>query len=128
MVDLSNFICEEDLLDIPLAGGSFPWSSNRAHPSWSTINRFLISPEWEAHYLNLIQKRLPRLCSNHFRILLDCGVLHRGPRYFKFENMWLKSKGFLDRVQKWWPSYQFHGNPSYTLACKLKSLKKDLKV
>ncbi|XP_041009220.1 uncharacterized protein LOC121253280 [Juglans microcarpa x Juglans regia] len=128
MVDFSTFIFEHDLLDIPLAGGSFTWSSNRELPSWSRIDRYLVSPEWEAHYLDLIRKRLPRLCSDHFPILLDCGGLRGGSRYFKFENMWLKSEGFLDKVRQWWSSYHFYGKPSYVLACKLKSLKKVLKV
>lgn len=35
---------------------------------------------------------------------------------------------FVDRVQLWWPSYQFHGTPSFILASKLKALKKDLKL
>lgn len=127
MVNFSNFIYDQNLQDIPLAGGSFTWSSNRDLPSWSRIDIFLISPEWEAHYPDLIQKRLPKLCSYHFSILLNCGGISRGPRYFKFENMWLKSEGFLDRIRQWWFSYHFHGNASYSLACKLKSLKKDLK-
>lgn len=68
------------------------------------------------------------MCSNHFSILLDCGSLSRGPGYFKFDNMWLKFGGFLDKVQHWWFSYQFQGSPSFVLACKFKSLKKDTKV
>lgn len=31
-------------------------------------------------------------------------------------------------VRRWWSSDKFYGKPSYVLACKLKSLKKDLKV
>ncbi|KAF5478850.1 hypothetical protein F2P56_005379 [Juglans regia] len=33
MVDFSNFISEQNLQDIPLAGGSFTWSNNRDLPS-----------------------------------------------------------------------------------------------
>jgi hypothetical protein len=47
--------------------------------------------------------------------------------YFKFENMWLKSDGFVEQVQRWWETYEFHGFPSYVLANKLKALKVDLK-
>jgi hypothetical protein len=73
------------------------------------------------------QRRLPRLCSDHFPILLDCGDFHRGSRPFKFENMWLKFEGFVDRVKQWWDSYLFQGSPSFILASKLKALKVDLK-
>jgi hypothetical protein len=75
----------------------------------------------------LSQKRLPRLYSNHFPILLDCGDISRGSRPFKFENMWLKADGFVGLVKQWWDSYSFQGTPSYVLACKLKALKQDLK-
>jgi hypothetical protein len=59
--------------------------------------------------------------------MLDCGVSGGGSRYFKFENMWLKSEGFVEQVKTWWMSYSFQGSPSYVLACKLKALKSDLK-
>jgi hypothetical protein len=73
------------------------------------------------------QRRLPRLLSDHFPLMLDCGAPRGGSRYFKFENMWLKSEGFVEQVKTWWLSYNFHGLPSYILASKLKALKADLK-
>ncbi|KAG6710349.1 hypothetical protein I3842_05G000600 [Carya illinoinensis] len=82
MVDFSNFISKQDLLHIPLANGSFTWSCNREHPSWSRIDVFPLSLEWEAHYHDLVQKKLPRFCSHHFPILIDCGGLHGGPICF----------------------------------------------
>jgi hypothetical protein len=66
------------------------------------------------------------LCSDHFPILLDCGGIQEGKRPFKFENMWLKEAGFVDRVRQWWLSYCFQGSPSFILAQKLKVLKFDL--
>jgi hypothetical protein len=60
--------------------------------------------------------------------MLDCGSQREGKRYFKFENMWLKSDGFVEQVQRWWESYDFQGLPSYVLANKLKALKVDLKI
>lgn len=105
MVDFFNIISKQNLQDIPLARGSFTWSSNQDHPSWSRLDRFLISPDWEEHCSDLIQERRPTFYSDHFSILLDCEGLHRGSWYFKFENVWLKFEGFLDGVQQWWSSY-----------------------
>jgi hypothetical protein len=51
----------------------------------------------------------------------------RGKRPFKFENMWLKNDGFVERVPAWWSSYFFFGTPSFILARKLKALKADIK-
>jgi hypothetical protein len=74
------------------------------------------------------QRRLPRLCSDHFPILLDCDAFLGGKRYFKFENMWIKSKSFVERVKQWWTSYHFEGSLSFVLAFKLKALKVALRI
>jgi hypothetical protein len=124
MSDFSDFISEQGFMDLPLAGGTFTWSNSHSR---SRINRFLVSLDWEVKYLGLIQKRLLRLCLDHFPILLNCDALIRGKRPFKFENMWLKNEGFVDRVRSWWSSYTFLGNLSFVLARKLKALKADIK-
>ncbi|KAG6634121.1 hypothetical protein CIPAW_12G097200 [Carya illinoinensis] len=125
MTDFSALIFELDLLDLPLGGGDYTWSNGRA---WSHVDRFIVSPSWETHFPTLCQKRLPRLCSDHFPLMLDCGGLHEGRKYFKFENMWLKTEGFLDKIRSWWSSYQILDTPSFVLAGKLKALKNDLKT
>jgi len=107
-------------MDLPLTGKSFTWSNNQDISSWSHIDRFLVSPDWEVKYLDLFQKRLHRLCYDHFPTLLDCGGIQWSSRLFKFENMWLKDDGFLDRVRLWWSSYRFQGSPSFIFAQKLK--------
>ncbi|KAG6667897.1 hypothetical protein CIPAW_01G132300 [Carya illinoinensis] len=112
-------------MDIPLMGGEYTWSNNH---TWSRLDRFLISPSWELQFPDLNQKRLQRLCSDHFPVLLDGGGVQGGRRPFKFEDMWLKKEGFVDLVRNWWNSYLFKGNPSKVLAGKLKALKKDLKT
>ncbi|KAG7967737.1 hypothetical protein I3843_08G114300 [Carya illinoinensis] len=113
------------LMDIQLMGGEFTWSNNHA---WSRLDIFILSPSWESQYPNLSQKRFPRICSDHFPIMLEGGGIQGGRRPFKFENMWLKVEGFVDLIRQWWISYSFDGNPSKILAEKLKALKKDLKI
>jgi len=96
MADFSDFILEHGLMDLPLAGGLFTWSNLSSR---SRIDRFVVSSVWEAKYPGLFQKRVPRLCSDHFPILIDCGGIHRGKRPFKFEIMWLQEDGFVERVR-----------------------------
>ena len=86
-----------------------------------------MTPSWEVKFPSVCQKRLSRLPSDHFPILLEGGNFHRGRGPFRFENMWLKDKGFVERIRSWWESYQFYGAPSFVLANKLKALKVDLK-
>lgn len=127
MVKFSNFTCEIDLMNIPLVGSLYTWSNNHA---CSRLVKFLISPlTWEMHFLDVCQKRQPRICSNHFPILLDCdcGGIQWEWRYFKFENMWLKANGFVELIRQWWRSYQLQDTPNFILTDKLKALKKDLK-
>jgi endonuclease/exonuclease/phosphatase family metal-dependent hydrolase len=58
-------------MDIPFLGGTFTWPNNREQSPWSRIDKFLVSPDWEDQFPDLVQKRLLRLCSDHFLILLD---------------------------------------------------------
>jgi hypothetical protein len=86
-------------------GGKFTWSNNRDDHCWSRIDKFLFTPDWEELFPYVVQRRLPRLLSDHFPLLLDCGVSTRSGEYFKFENTWLKSEGSMDLVKLWWQNY-----------------------
>jgi hypothetical protein len=96
MREFLDFIFERGLMDLPLSGGLLTWSNSR---SWSRIDHFLVSPDWEARHPEVLQKRLLCLCSDHFPIVLACGGNKGERKSFKFENMWLKEEGFVDRVR-----------------------------
>ena len=64
----------------------------------SRIDRVLVSLDWEDHYLDVTQWVLSRPILDHFPILVEPGRILRGKSPFRFENMWLKSDGFKDRV------------------------------
>ena len=48
------------------------------------------------------------------------GGMARGKSPFRFENMWMKTDGFVDRVDSWWNRHSFSGTPSFLFAKKLK--------
>ncbi|KAG6633159.1 hypothetical protein CIPAW_12G029100 [Carya illinoinensis] len=102
MEEFSECVFDLNLVDLPLAGGAATWSNNQ---SWSRLDNFLISQEWESHFPDVWQKHMPRIGLDHWPILLDCGGIRKRQRPFKFENMWLKVDGFVDRVKQWWVSY-----------------------
>lgn len=37
-------------MDIPLVGVLFTWSNNQENPTWSCLDRFLVSPNWEVKF------------------------------------------------------------------------------
>lgn len=59
------------------------------------------SLNWEEQFPDIVQRRLPRLLSDHFPLMLDCGVSTRSGGNFKFEKTWLKFEGFVDQVRLW---------------------------
>jgi hypothetical protein len=52
---VADFTAEMGLMDLPLAGGVSTWANNL---SWSRLDRFLVSPDWEFSYPGLMQKKL----------------------------------------------------------------------
>jgi hypothetical protein len=92
-MDFANFIFEQGLIDLPMVGGWITWSNPRAG---SKLDRFLISTDWEEWFPEVCQKRLPRVLSDHFPVMLECGSGRRGRIPFRFENIWLQAEGFVE--------------------------------
>lgn len=122
----SDAIEDLQLMDLPLHGVQYTWSRREDIFQASRIDRFLVSTEWNESFRVVKQLALPRVISYHKPLLLESGEWDSTTSYFKFENMWLQRKGFIDMVKGWWQNYTISGNPDFVLIQKLRSLKKDI--
>ena len=50
MEKFSEFIEDLNLIDLPLEGGRYAWSSGTDQPSTFSIDRALVSHDWEEHF------------------------------------------------------------------------------
>ena len=89
---LLDFITENGLTNLPLKGENFTWSNSHEVASRSRLDKLLLLANWEDKFPSLCQRRLPRLLSDHFWILLKGGNFQRGKRPLRFENVWLKEE------------------------------------
>ena len=125
----SQVIEDLELKDLTLRGGKFTWRGSQGNQRMARLDRFLVSEDWDMHFGGVNQSLLPKLTSDHFPILLFGGDrLSRGPMPFRFENMWLKEKGFHNLIADWWTSFVYQGSRSYVVMEKLKALKAKLKT
>lgn len=128
MTRFSDIIQALCLADLPLQGARYTWSSGEEFIPASRIDRFLVSSEWNDTFQKIKQVALPKVISDHSPLMLESGDWDKNPSYFKFENMWLNSDGFLDKIKTWWQSYEVNGSTDFILEPKLKLLKKDLTI
>ena len=61
------------------------------------IDRSLALVDWVDHFGNVSQRVLPRVVSNHCPLFVVASSVNKGRSAFKFENMWLKEEGFVER-------------------------------
>ena len=96
----AQVIDDLELKYIPAQGDPFTWRGGQNNCRMARLDRFLVTEEWDSHFGGIRQKTLPRPTSDHFPILLERGKsLTRGPFPLRFENMWLKEKGFKDLIR-----------------------------
>ncbi|XVF83508.1 hypothetical protein PTKIN_Ptkin16aG0494200 [Pterospermum kingtungense] len=57
-----------ELVDLPLVGGQFTWCNNWEKPSYSRLDRFLLSSGFLEKFPNLCQRLWPRSVLGHFSV------------------------------------------------------------
>ncbi|KAL4318179.1 hypothetical protein GQ457_18G008490 [Hibiscus cannabinus] len=123
MTDFSNFIDELKLIDLPASGGKFTWSNLREEPSFSRLDRFLISPEIIECWPSIIQQILPRGISDHNPITLSTPTSQWGPKPFKWFDLWFDDKELVYQLKA--TCHKSKGNGIMTMLRQCKSASKD---
>lgn len=85
--NFETFIDRWGLINGPLKGAKFTWSSFQQCTILSRLDWFLFCGEWKDLFSNHCQSVLSRTTSNHSLICLGSCRPARGPCPFKFE-MW----------------------------------------
>ena len=74
MEKFSEFIEDLNLIDLPLEGGRYAWSSGTDRPLMFSTDRALVSHDWNTlHYPDVTRQTLPHPISGHYPILLEAG-------------------------------------------------------
>ncbi|GKV03119.1 hypothetical protein SLEP1_g15482 [Rubroshorea leprosula] len=119
MRQFEEFIQEAGLVEIPLIGRKFTWY----HPngcSMSILDRFLLFEELIMMWPDIKPWGLKRSLSDHCPILLKNEKINWGPKPFKFFNVWLKQKSFMELIVSTWKAKEIIGWKGYQLKEKLK--------
>ncbi|KAL4186973.1 hypothetical protein AMTRI_Chr09g36850 [Amborella trichopoda] len=129
MLDFSDFISRQELVDIPIQGNAFTWSNHFAQPSLAKLDRFLLSLGWEVMFPDSHALTLSKPTSNHCPILLDTQTNCRRPKPFRFELAWLEEHSLLILIPSWWNTFssQVSGREGFKLQSKIQLLKESLK-
>ncbi|XP_058752220.1 uncharacterized protein LOC131625373 [Vicia villosa] len=117
MLEFSNFIDNNNLVDIPTKGNFFSWTNSRAGSELieRRLDRALCNPIWLSNTTNLQVSTLNRLRSDHFPILLNfCFFKSQHFSSFRFLGMWTKHDNCEEFIAKCW-SVKIVGCPM--LAC-----------
>ena len=78
MFKFLDFIAKHSLIDLPLVGGEYTWFRDSDSPFMSRLDRVLITANWEEHFLDVTQRTLLRVVSDHCPLLVEAGGMSRG--------------------------------------------------
>ena len=86
-----------------MIGSKFTWSNNHEDPTLETLDRYLISKDWEDQFPDVFVFKLPRELYDHNPLMLSTQRATQPKKLsFKFELSWIKDPDFLPTVKIIW--------------------------
>jgi exonuclease III len=110
------------LMELPLTGRKFTWSSGGDSPTLSRLDRVFYSIEWENLFPNCVLQSAASQDSDHCPLILGLNDLLRGKGRFHFAFFWPRLDGFQEVVAQAWGSVETRPCPLETLSLKFKFL------
>ncbi|XP_058099751.1 uncharacterized protein LOC131244111 [Magnolia sinica] len=126
MEAFSDWIQNQELVDLPLFGATYTRTNGRRDQIQSRLDR-LLSTDWLEGFPTSSQLALPRTTSDHCPIMLSTEEDNWGPKPLRFNSAWLQIDGFHQKIVEWWSIFQVDGFAWHRLLCKLRLLKERLK-
>lgn len=128
MKEFNNTIELLELLEIPLVGRNYTWSSKRLTPTFLKLDWVLISSHWNSMGASYSLQDAPTTASDHTQLILDIRTHHNiSRRSFKFETYWLRNTQTREVVQKAWAAAPVTQNYIKKLKGKIEETRKKLR-
>lgn len=121
--DLIRFL---ELIDLPMKNQAFTWLNMQNHPTLAKLDPFLVSTEWDQHFLLSEVYALPRITSDHCPILLSSGGRNKR-NLFRLEEVWLRNDDFVKNIPVWWAKIQQNDSAIHSFNSKLLHCRKQIK-
>lgn len=110
MMEFNNTLSELNLMEVPLSGRTYTWSSKRPSPTFSRLDRVFLSVHWASAGASYNLVDLPGTASDHIPLLLNIKPHSQQRRYMRFENYWLMHREVFDIVRDAWTLPATHQN------------------
>lgn len=97
-----SFVDDHELKELYMHGRMFTWSNKRNAPTFTKIDRVLVSVEWELSHPDHLLQALSTGVSNHAPLHLSTNALLHHKKRFRFEIFWTNLEGFNEAIREGW--------------------------
>ena len=115
------------LVEIPLKGRAFTWSSMQQTPLLEQLDWFFTTVSWTTSFPDTLVLPLARTTSDHVPCKISVGTSIPKSNIFRFENFLPEHPEFFEVVQAAWSKQIQRSDPAAILSSKFKCLHYDLK-
>lgn len=102
MILFNDIIRDLEMVDVPLKNRAYTWCNKQPTPSFSKLDRILMSPTWSLHFPIITLNVLDMAVSDHCPLLLSCNQQRTTKKEAKWENFWFTYAEVHQMVNKMW--------------------------